>query len=175
MSRFTFKSTSSNAHEALNALSELIISIDQQGSRLGLCLTSHSLKTHCKPTFRSLTLCEVLSCWRQRKISTWLPGSPEPRGEVSVSSPSSMGSHQSKTMWNQIISSCKPSTANKPIAVILLIQAAFLKANLRKSSIQQLFKELISESFPRSFFVSSQHLPGRYHVTTTQQPAPIAQ
>ena len=80
-----------------------------------------------------------------------------------------------RLMWNQIISSCKPSTANKPIAVILLIQAAFLKANLRKSSIQQLFKELISESFPRSFFVSSQHLPGRYHVTTTQQPAPIAQ
>ena len=51
----------SKANPAHMALSELMTCIDQQGLSLGTSLTSPSLNPHYKATFRSLTLCHVLS------------------------------------------------------------------------------------------------------------------
>ena len=44
-------------------------SIDQQGSSLGSSPTFPSPNLHFKPTFRSLTLCQILSGGRQRQIT----------------------------------------------------------------------------------------------------------
>ena len=45
----------------------------QQGSSLGSCPIFPSPNIHFKPTFRSLTLCQVLSGGRQRKIKPYIP------------------------------------------------------------------------------------------------------
>ena len=49
-------------------LREPTSSIDLQGSSLSSCLTPPSLNPHYKPTFESLTMCQVLSGGRQRQI-----------------------------------------------------------------------------------------------------------
>ena len=65
-----------------------MISIVQQGSSLGSCLTFPPPNSHYKPSFGSLTLCQVSSGERQRQISllvflteteqNWLRGLREP-------------------------------------------------------------------------------------------------
>ena len=66
-----FRSMSSYAHQAHIALSEPMTSKVQQSSSLGLCPTFPSTNPHFKLTFRSLTLCEVLSGGRQRQIKPY--------------------------------------------------------------------------------------------------------
>ena len=77
---------SSKAHLAHIALNEPITSIVHQCSSLSSSPTSPSRNPLYKPTFGSLTLCQVQSGWRQWQI---------PLGLGSVSSPSSMGSASS--------------------------------------------------------------------------------
>ena len=57
------------AHQAHIALSEQMFSTVQQGSSLGSSPTSLSLNSHYKPTFGSLTLCQLLFGGRQRQIN----------------------------------------------------------------------------------------------------------
>ena len=75
-----FGSMSSSAHQANIVLSEPMTSQVQRGSSLGSCPTFPSPNSHFKPTFGSLTLCQVLSGGKLRQIkplaSQWHPVNP---------------------------------------------------------------------------------------------------
>ena len=135
------KSKSSKAHQAHIALNEPMISIVKQGLSQDLSQTFPSLNPHFKPTFGSLTLCQVLSGGRPWQI--------EPRGEESVTSPSSMGSvslppNQAAKRGICVLTTIQsrrlgiqppavdPAQSTRPITAAFLIQTALLKANLRK-------------------------------------------
>ena len=138
------------------AQSEPLSSINQQGSSLGLCPTSPTLNPHCKPSFMSLNLCQVLSDGRQTQISGWWPGLAWWRVRIFFLSQQHVVSilttkpscqmwglhpfHQLKQkLWNPTNYSHRPNTANQTNHSCHLIQTALLRANLRKSTIQQLF------------------------------------
>ena len=78
MPRHMFGSMSCQVHQAHIALCEPMTSIVQQSSSLGWSPTSPSLNLHYKPTFGSLTLCQVLEGGRQRQIKLGRHSCPSP-------------------------------------------------------------------------------------------------
>ena len=134
-------------------------SIDQQNLSLISYPTSSSINRLYKRNFGSLSLCQVPYGGRQRQMINSAAGLPESGGIYSLS------------QQNAIFDPAQPT---KPITAVIIFQTALLRANLKESTNQQLFKKLTAESLSRSLLVSSLHPPARYQETTAQQPAPTA-
>ena len=98
------------AHQAYIALGEPVTGMDEQGSRLGSCPTFPSSNPQFKPTFGSLTLCQVLSGGRQQQMQSGREDTLEERYTIKLCF--KLGKNATET-YGMIQTAFRPSCMNR--------------------------------------------------------------